>query len=556
MLPDAHARLAATSITDKENPGHVHEQNQGSPSLVVGRVLSSYWERRKMKTIYAVACPFYGDGDAGSNATEAWNLVFQWANRGGSQIAEAESPDGACEMENGSTIRWSSVESEERSVRRLVHRIPPGEDTPTGWQTYLWVCRDGDQAWAQVRSGPENRAWVVSAVPYEAGRPGNVITNWLKQQVVVRDRLRLSESALNYGQNDADKLIELLLSPRRELPVVAIAKTLIGGVQRSLIESDKLAYQLAGNAHVVVLDNLCCWKVTEALGQQLSVFHGGVRIWWPGLTPTSTPQHHPLYVGDRIQDDPLRVLNFVTSKVWAAAVDGIAPPTLEATLFRERARAATEERLNRVRQEAAADGGPEVDGDFLAEFELQLQANDELQDLIDELQTVVEEQQHSLRQLEEGDRSDRDDEPPEVDSVLEAVELAASEASNVVYLHGAFDSAKESEFQNPQVVLDLLRIVHSVADRWAKGDLAGGFKAAFEVEPVVFKPGIGQVARTKYRTDYEIDYAGSRVLMGPHLRQGTGAVTRILRIYWYEDDTSKQLVIGHVGCKLRDASNP
>jgi len=68
--------------------------------------------------------------------------------------------------------------------------------------------------------------------------------------------------------------------------------------------------------------------------------------------------------------------------------------------------------------------------------------------------------------------------------------------------------------------------------------------------------GIGESAETKYRSDYEIKIGNQKVLMGPHLRRCTGSPVEILRIYWYVDDATKQIFVGHVGRKLRDQSNP
>jgi hypothetical protein len=62
-------------------------------------------------------------------------------------------------------------------------------------------------------------------------------------------------------------------------------------------------------------------------------------------------------------------------------------------------------------------------------------------------------------------------------------------------------------------------------------------------------------ATSKYVTDYERLYLDDRVMLGPHLAHGTGAATKIMRIYWYADTTNRVLVIGHVGRKLRDSSN-
>ena len=119
----------------------------------------------------------------------------------------------------------------------------------------------------------------------------------------------------------------------------------------------------------------------------------------------------------------------------------------------------------------------------------------------------------------------------------------------------AYASARESKYPDPRQVLRDLRAVGRVAAKWVAGELPGGFKGGFATEPVTYREGISQTAATRYRSDYEIEYAGGKVMMGPHLRRGVGAPEAILRIYWYCDDATKQLIVGHVGRKLRDKKN-
>ena len=70
-----------------------------------------------------------------------------------------------------------------------------------------------------------------------------------------------------------------------------------------------------------------------------------------------------------------------------------------------------------------------------------------------------------------------------------------------------------------------------------------------------FRPDVSQTAHTQYRTDYERDYQGRSILLGPHLARGISPDNAI-RIYWWIDHDARQFVIGHVGDKLRDAGNP
>jgi len=513
-----------------------------------------------MKSVYAVMCPFGvppGDEDeAVATSDRAWNLALSWvAPESGGELGAGSS--GTVDLGAGSAASWSSVSLGDRTVRRLTHSLEPSEASPTGWKSFVWVCRDGDRSWAVVRSGPENPAGVVTALRFEAGTP-RVVGHWIDELPVVRDRRRLSRSALNYGQGDVATLMELLVDPRRQLPVVAIARAVEdGGAQKPLVRPEDLAHDLAGNAHVVVVDRQAAWRLTEHLGQQRSVFNGAIRIWWPQFSAEDEPYRHPLLLPDRIMDNPDRARRHVAGVVWRAAVDALPPPMLESRIAAEIARLSSERRVADLKSKLdEATKSALADDSFLNEFESQLQENERLADLLEEQDVLVQELQEALETARVGAEEAGDEEIPEVESVEEAVRLAAAEATNVIFLQSAFDSARESEYPNPQQVLNDLRAVSRVAARWAEDRLGGDFRHGFAEEDVRFQPGIGNIAKGKYRSDYEIDYGGQRCLMGPHLRRGVGAPVAILRIYWYVDEEAKQLVVGHVGRKLRDASNP
>lgn len=143
-------------------------------------------------------------------------------------------------------------------------------------------------------------------------------------------------------------------------------------------------------------------------------------------------------------------------------------------------------------------------------------------------------------------------------TVKEAVEVAIRECGNLVFLDKAESSAKDSEFPRPDEVLAILRILDDVVNAWRLGKIGhDGFAGALIDRGVSgYRSGISDTARDEYRADYERSYNGKEIMLGPHIAKRVGAVTRILRIYWYVDTEAQTFVVGHVGCKLRDESNP
>lgn len=496
-----------------------------------------------MKTVYAALLPLIPADDV---AARAWDLCCEWAAPG-HQVGDADVSEAA--VLPNERVRFTSLVHGIRTVRHLDRYQQATNDLPTGWRTHAWVCDDGVRPWVTIRSGPETQDGYVTNLRFDAFRP-RIVGDILDEIGAVQDGRRLEAKALNMGQGDLEGFLALLEDDRRHLPIIGISLP-PGGAHRPLLPPHQVAARLAGNAHVVVLDRTLSWNLTERIGKALSVFNGAVRIWWPTLRRADDPQRHQILMPDVVESNPDGAVRFLQSRVWRAAVDGIPAPRIEARLRTAIASDRTKARVAELRHRQA-----DYD-ELLEELERQLDSNVMLREELDEALAHVEELQTDLAAAATGLDDVNDDQLPEVDSVRHAVETAASEATGgIVYLPSAYDSADRSEYPNPQQVLADLRCLNRVAARWLADDLPGGFDAAFDDEPVMYRPGIGNTAMTKYKADYQIQYAGQTVLMGPHLRRGRGAPRRILRIYWFVDSVARQLVVGHVGEKLRDQSNP
>jgi hypothetical protein len=160
----------------------------------------------------------------------------------------------------------------------------------------------------------------------------------------------------------------------------------------------------------------------------------------------------------------------------------------------------------------------------------------------------------------EGDEAG-DDAPDEPRTVLEAVEQAATRATHLVFARRAFASAEASPFRRPQLVLDTLLRLDRLAARYA--DPAGMGKplldAAEEEGLSGWVPDISATAAERYRAEYTFTHEGRELLLGPHVRLGTGSgAGSIARIYLTahpgDDELPRGLIVGHVGRKLRDTT--
>ncbi|MCH9682373.1 MAG: S1 RNA-binding domain-containing protein [Deltaproteobacteria bacterium] len=86
---------------------------------------------------------------------------------------------------------------------------------------------------------------------------------------------------------------EVLLSPERKIPVVAISTVPKTG--HVWIQPQPLHDELGENALVAVVETGdATWRLSGLLPDRLDVFGGAVRVWWPQLHADSNPYDHPL----------------------------------------------------------------------------------------------------------------------------------------------------------------------------------------------------------------------------------------------------------------------
>ena len=110
---------------------------------------------------------------------------------------------------------------------------------------------------------------------------------------------------------DADEVGEIvawLADPGRAVPVILVA---VDNASRSrLVDVDELARRLAGMAAVVGLESVRAsfrlrdMLVEHGFSDMFGCYHGGVRIYWPGLQRGDNPYDHPLVLQPKITAAP------------------------------------------------------------------------------------------------------------------------------------------------------------------------------------------------------------------------------------------------------------
>ena len=126
---------------------------------------------------------------------------------------------------------------------------------------------------------------------------------------VVREMVRIggwtSGSSLAYGNHiscigreQGEQLIAHIWDPGRGLPVVVVSQ--LGGNTLNANISHDLAYDLAGLAMIVEIDDETSWLLSETKGQDWSCYGGAIRLYWPFQGIPDDPYRHPLWTRTKL----------------------------------------------------------------------------------------------------------------------------------------------------------------------------------------------------------------------------------------------------------------
>lgn len=100
------------------------------------------------------------------------------------------------------------------------------------------------------------------------------------------------------GRENFNAFAEILFSQQRRLPIVVVSLDQRTGSEYANAET--LAAFLCGIAHVYRMDPISAFLLTEQVGNERSVFHGGIRCYAPRFTNESSLYDHKLWTREAI----------------------------------------------------------------------------------------------------------------------------------------------------------------------------------------------------------------------------------------------------------------
>jgi hypothetical protein len=500
--------------------------------------------------------------------------ILLWLNNKGFHIADPmgnnhiESLDGEVTIESDGTRIWSLRFDDRRSMEqgaiwRVEATLINGVQPAMGLRLI------------QVRSTEEAPLPVASGVP-------QVVADIAKDIGLMDAGTALLNTATQLsGEEDAPRLIQLLLNAERVQPVIVIA----GDIDAS---ANRLARRLTGVAHIVCIDTPISHQLVRRLGRERSVYGHAVRLYRPGFNAEADPYLHPVWPlkGNQL---PTWLVNDLFEEACATStaaedLDERVPPfqAIRQHLATERVRT-SETRLATLREQtthAAASKDEQISQlqTIRTELESALAAHQakatefdaQMAELREELQATRRERDDAREELrrshyqfhaqwseneEQAAAADDDSYYPDTwDELEDWVEIYGD--NKLVLLPQAAKAACESPFKNIPLAYKALDYLarYYVPMRTRHTEDTAAYQASQQAlaELGLELSAVGSALDDRrYKQDYRRQHEGQDIWLDQHLKAGVGFdPANIFRLYfWYDADAAK-VVVGHLPTHL------
>jgi len=471
--------------------------------------------------------------------------------KGGHWIESCHRDQGGCEL---ATLEWGHPDDRDESIV---------------WVTSCVFARKEGSIHVAITLRISSIQFLLRPTTFILGRPQlvwNIFTRFdclIGGQPVPCDPVKLPAA------NVASFAKTILLSKERSLPAIMVSPD--NWTEQPVINAAALHNKLAGFASVVSLsDKWAAFKLTDTLGKGFSCFNGAVRVYWPGFSLADPPYKHPLFLPDSIRyhREQGRELKTHLFKVLAGMSAFRASELGPILTVRRQIESLQENAVVHLREQMKA--GTAENEQLLAELERQLQENEKLtkerHDLSSKMEELTEElekqranwalyEQYAtpLATQNEFTPDDSSKQQVVVASVQDAVEKAECDfVDTIAFLESAKDSAKDSPFQNPDLVYHLFEALNDLCVKWRQeGKLGETWKMALAKRGFEYKPDISQTAKGSFKSDYMFKYKEEKLPFEEHVTFGIGQdPQKCLSVHWHRDNASKIIAVGHCGKHL------
>lgn len=464
---------------------------------------------------------------------------------------------GSVRATDGSIFRWEPYEEGDRYLLDFSWRHPHIGDSTIHWSTQASLYHDAGRTRLNLvvqNTGPEITQWSG----LRTTRPRLLLEMLDAFKIRMDDVACARAPRLLSADTIPDFVRYTLFDTRRRWPVVLLSPR---GDGSYVIAPDEFAREWVGLGEPVVLDSpATTFRLTDELGsKELSCFHGGLRVYLPGLGANPDPYRHPLLVARRatIPAERLRLSQHLAHLTTFRYQQDQALGRLadERAVRRTEERAEVMRELQEARKLLVSGAEWESIALELDKTNHALQARvDYLEEQLDTANSKVKALKFALAQQSSG-QAPAEPEPVFLpDTVREVVELAqATFGDYLLILPQALDAAEDSPFGDLALLYQALRGIAGLAKRISAGPLGRSIRDACAELGLDYASGIASTTSKKLQQQYRFRFEGVEYICEEHVRLGGGTYDPryCARIYFTTSQLyNSKLVIGHVGRHL------
>lgn len=492
-------------------------------------------------------------------AIEARNVLLRWLKE---KQRISDIPKSAWE---GGSFEIDALPSYSVAVESFEDlwalRFDKADDRVSGriWRSEAIIGPSGGVALVGVRLTVVSREW---GIPYFKSVP-RVILDLAQSPGLVDYGTALQPAPIEIDTTeDVDRLVVLLESRSRSRPVYVISKTTNSALELDVV---RLAQRTAGLAHIVRISREAAWTLSEVVGRELSVYGDAIRTYKPGFDRYAGAwEDHPLATSDWIRRRFGNAEGFMTMLIDNAISDTVLLPNLERRLpsFTRVRQVVLQRRLDSARKET---------GNLSQMADLYRQDNDRLREELAAAEQLLEEKEkiqqamqaerervaqanYNLRariSLLESQSSLRErSQEPSWPSRYEEMESWAAQhlGGRLVLLPRALRGLKKAEYGDVVGVAKALRYLGG--EYWAFRAGSASRDVSLEAAKLLgleVSPTGDRATLRQWREEYEVLWGSENCFLDTHLKRGSSREPRnCLRIYFFWDDDSTQVVVGHL----------
>ena len=373
-------------------------------------------------------------------------------------------------------------------------------------------------------------------------------------------RLKNEVNIIN-TEYDYDSFKEHLFSPKRKNPIIAFSHLPSNGPPK--ITPQTMSRRLVGMVHVYSISPGFSRKLSDDLGKALSVFDGGIRIYYPGFDASANSHEHRLFVRNVVErGDNFRTTEKVISHEIAnyslrrnrIGTEILSFADISSVLHKHRAskplsapktnfnRSKNEEIISRLKEQISSLEKQVVEAKELEA--IALEENDEFLNRAEE----AEERARSLtavvqslrnRELVKGEQETPLDNPP--DDWGDFSDWVEENYSGLVILTGkAKKEIKKSVYGG---IFTACRAINWLAERGIESRKSGAEESTRDAHVCdgVIHAHCGGDA-------YDFDWEGRRYSADWHIKSAgnTRDPVRCLRIYFAWNPETQQIIVSHM----------